>query len=582
MEKHNIDKLFSDKLAGHTPAFNPAHWSQMEGVIQAQGNSGSWLWWMIGAGLIVLTSVGLGSNHYLRASEGQTLQFESSSVSREAVTFHSEDKQEGQQNQVASFAQAAVSSETEADVLGAASQKVVQNDASNSNEPKSIASNNDAQRTKSDNNLGSNKQKAHKNAPNALASTSDEETKTTANDKNSREDVQSGIKGEHTAQPKPELTSDEKDDVADAAGHTSDVGTNDVKKETADWKNFTPVIPVINDTPVFSTSDNSSEPNLGFYKTGDRGSNKAGAGLRGLPILDPTGNFSNPLNDPEFITPEIGDVPLPDFYKAYKWALSASAGAYGSSKILKTDYEFLNPFIDKRNTEEQSSLTPSFGLELAYVPGRFSINSGFHLNSVSYEANYTPYESQVADSIVDNSFYEFTIWEESLIDSVWQDTSNNQGNGVWVIDTIYVTMIDSLLIQSFDTTFSTQLNEFPQKVVTTYSYFEVPIHVGYTVPLGDKSTHLGVYGGVSLTYMRATTGAYINQGLDELQAAQKKETAVGLDLIARLRLTQGIGYRTSIFVEGRYRQGLGSVSTSADYTEKHRLYGGAIGLSYKF
>ena len=145
-----------------------------------------------------------------------------------------------------------------------------------------------------------------------------------------------------------------------------------------------------------------------------------------------------------------------------------------------------------------------------------------------------------------------------------------------------IIMIDSLLVESFDTTFTSQLNEFEQGLKTTYQYLEIPIHLGYTMPIGKKGTHLGVFGGVSVTYLRSVTGAYVSQGLDEIQIAQKRQTVVGLDLIARMRLSQSIGYRTEIFIEARYRHGLGSVSTSPDYSEKHRMYGGALGLSYKF
>lgn len=564
MEKHNIDKLFSDKLAGHAPTFNPAHWSQMEGVIQTQGNSGSLLWWMIGAGLTVLTIVGLSSNHYLRASEGHTLQSESTSISHEAIVFKVSHENE---DQFLAWTESPAASGSHAkSVDEQLSSAIQQNDASIQSD----------QVTK--NNTYQNNDSKKKEGSLGLANSDrNEEQTTTKTDRSLNAEVNT------PAQEQPEKRNTDK---TVGVVSSSDAVDDTVRENAKSKEKITDIntgVQNSNRLPIHTVSIVKQNPNFGFSQTGNRQSNLGGAGLNMLPAIRPKADFANPFEKPGLWNPESRSLPPVDPFKPYKWVLAASAGMHASSKLIESNYDFLNPFIDKRNSDEQSTVTPSFGLELSFAPNRFSFSTGLHFNSVSYEANYSPFETQVIDSVVDNSYYDISYWQDMVIDTIWSVDSTGGGNGVFFeLDTLYFTVIDSVLVASFDTTFTSQLQQFQQGLITTYQYLEIPIHVGYTFPLGNRGTHLGVHGGVSLTYLRSTTGAYINQGLTELQLVQKKETAVGLDLIARLRLSQGIGYRMSVFAEGRYRHGLGSVSTSADYTEKHRMYGGAIGLMYKF
>lgn len=602
MEKHNIDKLFSDKLAGHTPAFNPGHWSQMETLIQAQGNSGSLLWWMAGAGLVIITVISLGSHHYLGAAEGNSLQTSSLVFAQAAINLKLNDGEATYEYTTQGTPVTDTSSSSDASALEEETPNQKTTNTSNDSKEDSSSGLTNSTPTGTPVSTTPTTSTTPKSSTTPLTPPSAEDQADGGAEKigNKKDDTTITPSGGPAAEKNPgdDLASGPDKGLNPLPTPRAKSKTEPVKKQnsleavTGAKKANSPT----NETVAMSSKENEIEDTtpvhqaryvpstkiLPSFGSDDRASARGGAGMDMLPTLDPAGDFSNSWKKPSLWETEV-DLPYPpEGYKAYKWALAASSGVYASTKLLQSDYNFLKPFMDKRNAEEQSSLTPSFGLEVAFVPGRISVNTGLHFNSVGYEANYSPQEVVVADTIFDNSFYEFTIWEETLIDSVWQDSANGQGGGFWEVDTIQIIMIDSLIVESFDTTFTSQLNEFEQGLKTTYQYLEIPIHLGYTMPLGKKGTHLGVFGGVSVTYLRSVTGAYVSQGLDEIQIAQKRQTVVGLDLIARMRLSQSIGYRTEIFVEGRYRHGMGSVSTSPDYSEKHRMYGGALGLSYKF
>lgn len=575
MEKHNIDKLFSDKLAGHTPAVNPAHWSQMETLIQAQGNSGSWLWWMIGAGVVIVTSIGLGSNHYLGSSDALTLHAENSFPVKEAIQF----------KLVA-----------ESEVAGTIALDEVQIDTPDTPQyAQPISNTSDEARTAQIAQNTQNVENAQADKTQVTPDKSQEETLTA--EEESREFSSPDetfetpdLSEKQSVEPPQPREKIAVDIVNSAPEKTAELEESTEVDENPDLKKSVTVKvpeklastiahPVAEKTDVATLGNSPDKSVVSLASSNQRKSARAGGGLDFLTTISPTGDFANPI-DPAKLWDGDLDLPMrPKGYKTSKWAIAASGGIYGSAKILSSDKGFLEEYIDKRSTEEQAVTTPSYGLEVAYTPGRWSLNTGFHLNSVAQEANYSPVTIEEIQ-ITDSSYWEVQVWEEMIIDTIWDTTGN--GGFFFDLDTLYITFADSSYVEQIDSSFMTSVYEFEQNLKTTHQFLEIPLFAGYTVPLGQKGTKLGVYGGVSVVILRTTSGSYIGQGLDELQLIQKKNTNVGLDLMARLRLTQSLGYRTSIFAEGRYRHGLGSISSDQNYLQKYRMYGGALGLSYQF
>ena len=345
MEKHNIDKLFSDKLAGHTPAFNPAHWSQMEGIIQDQGNSGSLLWWMIGAGLLVLTAVGLSSNHYLGASEGNSLLIENPTYSREAIVLKHVDQHEH------TFVSTATLSTFE---NGDSSESISTIPADEMNDAsihaKSKNENGIPNNTQATSDVSSaNDTKPENPADRLAAKTNDKSNDTDLNGSNDLGHPDAGLSiASNNIASNDNDTQSEEGETKDEVDSSDDLP--DSNQDSATISN-PPIVAAKYTPPTNPLTKSDYDPNFKISQSGDSGSSMSNAGINALKILDPKGEFANDLMAPEFIEPEIINLPPVDFYKPYKWAVSGSAGMYASSKLIESDYDWLNPFTDTRNTE---------------------------------------------------------------------------------------------------------------------------------------------------------------------------------------------------------------------------------------
>lgn len=166
-------------------------------------------------------------------------------------------------------------------------------------------------------------------------------------------------------------------------------------------------------------------------------------------------------------------------------------------------------------------------------------------------------------------YWHYTYVSDSMIhvsDSIWQS----------IIDTNLVSIYDSTLKTVYDTLKN-------KKLRNTYSYFEIPVMVGYEVSLGNFD--FALKGGIITSFLINTSGNNTTYNTGELNSISTylPFEKVFFSGIISVSVNYNITDHWGVYAEPYYRQSLsGMLQNNNILNQRVNAYGARFGLRYKF
>jgi hypothetical protein len=223
--------------------------------------------------------------------------------------------------------------------------------------------------------------------------------------------------------------------------------------------------------------------------------------------------------------------------------LTVYGGAMTSMKNLWLKDLNLDNYLSRRKAEEQSAIAPNIGVDIEYMLGHWTLTSGINFHQQCDTRNYSerfkrqvPYDS-IVFNINQNSawMYDTTVFStyqySNIINSMDSTiTYYDQSSGVFltttipvnniqsiITDTNFYYQIDSMLIQTIDTTTTAyqlsrlqtvnDANQPHLKGKNTFTYIEVPLLIGYE--RGFRRFRYSIKGGVGVGFLTRQQSYYL-------------------------------------------------------------------------
>ena len=227
----------------------------------------------------------------------------------------------------------------------------------------------------------------------------------------------------------------------------------------------------------------------------------------------------------------------------YELNLTVYGGAMLSMKNMWLQNVGLENYLNRRKVEEQAAVTPNIGIDIELGRGHWTLTSGVNFHQQSDTRNYSdrfkrqvPYDS-IVFNINQNSawIYDSTVFStyqySNVINSMDSTiTYYDQSSGVFltttipvnniqsiITDTNFYYQIDSMLIQTIDTTTTAyqlsrlqtvnDANQPHLKGRNTFTYVEVPLLLGYERGFGKF--RCSIKGGVGVGFLTRQQSYYL-------------------------------------------------------------------------
>jgi hypothetical protein len=271
-----------------------------------------------------------------------------------------------------------------------------------------------------------------------------------------------------------------------------------------------------------------------------------------------------------------------------RYSVSGQIGNAWISKNLKAidmEYQAVNDYRIS-NELNRSSLTGGINFQVHHKA--YSLSTGIHFMNWGERTAYqsSPETYEIFDTVIveyyDTSYFEVfdtSYWEIIIVDSMFIDSIL-----VTETDSVWVTTTDSLFNEQRDT-----LNYNPGNTIgrengyTAIRYFEIPIIFGYEKQFNNWL--VGCSGGISIGFLTATRGYYVNQAIDDLIPINTNY-AIFRKTLFNLQLGAHIGYRFTEHLDGilglRYRQNLTSILSDGFMDQRYKAYVLSLAVRYNF
>ncbi|MDA9563222.1 hypothetical protein N9R81_00945 [Flavobacteriales bacterium] len=314
------------------------------------------------------------------------------------------------------------------------------------------------------------------------------------------------------------------------------------------------------------------------------------------------------------------EFPKFDFLEEDKSKLRISIGIYaGPMMVGKTvDAGEGATFAKRRKEEEYNTLSFNSGVDLSFSLGKFSLGTGINIHQqgeiVDYTNQYEVWsikESQTFE-ITDNSYWQmntstFTIitdnnfaenvdtvltyYDESQ-GSYTTDTVNYQSYVINDLGTQEFNLQDSVFIVQVDSTLKSTVLDSSLVIVndirnpiertkTRFTYIEVPILMGYEVPI--NRIKLGFKTGVGVGFLTKHQAKYIlgdYQTPTEVDRSQVNQLVI--NYLLRCSVTYSLTENLAVKMEPFYRANITNVLATPNYSQKYWNIGLNMGLYYAF
>ena len=274
----------------------------------------------------------------------------------------------------------------------------------------------------------------------------------------------------------------------------------------------------------------------------------------------------------EFKTPRPPFKPRREHITSLSVDLTIGGSQIANSFSSPANYE---THTDYRRKNEDMIYTPSYNLNLRYAIDKFSFTTGINYFVFGEKINYL-FENLKYDTIPFKVNIEDVYWTYDSA-GIYQDPYNSD---IWYV--LYKPT-------SHDTTYSVWTEKDTiikttnaQKNRNTYSYFEVPVLVGYN--FSHKRFNFELSTGVSFGFLSKTSGYVLNTNNESLIENSDKNLPLNKTTLNYL-LVGGISYnltqRLSIILQPHYKKQLSSVfGNSYPIEQKYSAFGVNGGIRY--
>jgi hypothetical protein len=297
--------------------------------------------------------------------------------------------------------------------------------------------------------------------------------------------------------------------------------------------------------------------------------------------------------------------------------LSIYGGAMYSMNQLMTSEGNTSNYLSRRKSEETNIIKPNVGIDLELKRGHWTLTSGLNFNQQGEKRNYKdqfnrmlPYDSLVINInnnsawLVDSTMFYALQYNSIIISHDTTVTYYDQASGLFytailplsitqstIIDTNYYYTTDSTYNQAIDTIKTnyelkklTVINDPTQanlKGRNTFSYFEIPVLIGYE--WGLKRWRLSLKGGIGLGMLTRQQSYYLTS--DEAEVAPVS-TAVYTKIMYNGILRVGAHYNFTpqfgIDIVPFTRVNINNMTNkNAPFKQKYNNVGLQVGFSYK-
>ncbi len=239
--------------------------------------------------------------------------------------------------------------------------------------------------------------------------------------------------------------------------------------------------------------------------------------------------------------------------------------SYGSfNYIYKTDKERINYFNNKSSLEENNSNFLSYGVQINKPYKKLEISSGVGLTrfskNVKYIVDVYNTENKEIEKIIDS----YKIFKDT-VDEYYQIV-NNDTSYYYIINDILLPSKDTLKENIEDTLYYN--NAYKGKQILTY--FEIPIIIGYKIPLNINE--LFIRGGIINSFLIDSKGKLlsINNIINFIDLDANNLKPINFSYFFsgcyKVKVTDNIKCSVEIF----YRNNFNSVLKS-EIDERHKL-----------
>lgn len=234
---------------------------------------------------------------------------------------------------------------------------------------------------------------------------------------------------------------------------------------------------------------------------------------------------------------------------------------------------------EKREKEENKALTLDLGLTARFgLSNRMYIGTGFNYYKMGENAEYSAFETvnqrQEAFDIItikETDYWEYTDWDTAFLPFEQKVYTGYR----------WVEQRDTLRTPSERTVFDTIATP-AQAVNNRFTYLEIPLLIGYEIPLGKWS--LGGDMGTGLNFLIGTQGAYPNMEEGSYNSLIRSNyRMLSYTFISNLSLGHQLSPHWSMYGNIRFRNQLSTAQKANDAIKaRYRSTGFQFKLNYTF
>lgn len=592
--KNNIDQLVSDKFTGHQLPVNEAHWASTQSFINAQKRKKRRVvaFWFFG--LLLVSSIGYLTIDYLNEPvSGEMVFNENSSLEKKLLeTERQPSHLSNHTHNIPSTSKGETSTTQEeytpnvrTPIYGPGSNRltvigIAQDSSAFDSSNASIAS------TESFQNKGSSKGSSSISLSLSLSSGAGQDSSKQTNpeeDSNPHSSTQSKPTAStslvvetqfQSTSPKSEINSHFT--VLDSSANDS---LNQDDQQSA--------------ARTFVSTKFSLEDSLSLTDEGLGSEKRVKPGDTIVYHMDDSKDSTSPVDSPQIALPDSTEktllaeatdsLPLPkdsfllDEKRSSKgWFLMPYFGPSLSLKTLSgTDQDLLG----KRENDEQNPVTADMGIAVRYgFSNGLYLGTGVNYYKMGENAKYSAFDivNQKQEPFTfftyqDNSYFEYANWDTAFLPFEQK------------VYTAYrwVDKIDSTQMTGEKTVIDTVV--VPEKTVNNrFSYLEIPLLVGYQVPLGKW--YLGGDVGTGVNFLVKAQGSYPNLETGVYpDIATSEYRLLTYTFLTNLSIGRQLGPHWILYGNLRFRNQLTSAQKSNDLIQaRYKSLGIQFRLNYRF
>jgi hypothetical protein len=235
--------------------------------------------------------------------------------------------------------------------------------------------------------------------------------------------------------------------------------------------------------------------------------------------------------------------------------------------------EFAN-YASYRNDNEQLTQTFQFGAQVSYRNKNFHSSIGLQYFYLAEQSKYILDEARIDNQW--SVFYKY-FYSYNPIITGWNTTPSGDSIPVYQNVETVSTITDSILFS--DTIIESNF----LKSTLEYSYIEIPILVGYSIPLKHFNIELG--SGISMGLLQRSSGQIISSKLDDLYDLGGTEMPIRKVIfngLVQLGLSYPLNERSYIILRNDLKFNLNSIFDSGtNINQKYLFYHLNLGFRYK-